>query len=137
ARGRRQPPELERPEPARDRPEDAANVATDRAVVLDVFADAPGNDHKNLNGEYAVLTNRAGALLDISHWVLCDAARHCFRFPPGATIGPRGRVVVFTGQGISDGMRFYMGSGAAVWNNRGDTATLTDAGGRVVATFGY
>jgi competence protein ComEC len=47
------------------------------------------------------------------------------------------QVIVYTGSGASDGIRFFMGSGTAVWNNRGDTATLTDTEGRVIATYVY
>jgi hypothetical protein len=38
---------------------------------------------------------------------------------------------------MSDGTRFFMGSGAAVWNNDGDTATLYDASGQAVARHVY
>jgi len=34
---------------------------------------------------------------------------------------------------VTLGSRFFMGSAAAVWNNNGDSATLYDDGGRVVA----
>ena len=124
-----------RPAPA-PRALPAASV-TGQDLVLGVFADAPGNDHQNRNGEYAFLTNASGSVVDVSGWTLCDAARHCFRFPTGASLGAGGRLVVFTGAGLSDGVRFYMNSGGAVWNNNGDTATLTDASGRIVARYVY
>jgi competence protein ComEC len=108
-----------------------------RGLVLGVFADAPGNDHQNRNGEYAFLTNGSDSDVDVSGWTLCDAARHCFRFPTGARLQAGTQLVVFTGAGVSDGVRFYMNSGGAVWNNNGDTATLTDASGRIVARYVY
>lgn len=107
------------------------------AISISVFADAPGNDHQNLNGEYAVLDNRTSQPLDLSGWTLCDAARHCFTFPKAAELAAMGQVVLYTGRGRSDGIRFFMGRGAAVWNNRGDTATLYDDAGRVVTTYVY
>ncbi|HET9949550.1 MAG TPA: lamin tail domain-containing protein, partial [Longimicrobiales bacterium] len=107
------------------------------AVRIRVFADAPGNDHRNPNGEYARLENASGAPMDLDGWRLCDAARHCFTFPQGARIAAGAAVVVYTGSGTADGTRFYMGSGAAVWNNDGDTATLYDPAGRVAATHVY
>lgn len=111
--------------------------STTGSVEVYVFADAPGNDHNNPNGEYAVLTNVTASNIDLGGWSLCDAARHCFRFPQGAQLPGGAAVHVFTGSGVSDGVRFFMGSGAAVWNNRGDTATLTDPEGRVIATYVY
>ena len=115
----------------------AAAAAAAAALSLTVVADAPGNDHQNTNGEYVVLTSRAARELDVGGWRLCDAARHCFRFPAGARLPAGGRVAVHTGRGRSDGSRFYMGSGRAVWNNDGDTATLYDAAGAVVARHVY
>lgn len=106
-------------------------------INLAVFPDAPGNDHENLNGEYVIIRNQSPADLDVGNWTLCDAARHCFRFPTLAAIPSGQAIVVFTGSGISDGVSFYMNRGAAVWNNDGDTASLTDEDGRLVAVQAY
>ncbi len=119
-----------------------AQVATapsviDRELRLSVHADAPGNDNRNPNGEYAVLENPGDTDLSIGGWTLCDAANHCFRFPQGAVLAAGGRVVVHTGSGRNDGERYYMGRGRAVWNNNGDTATLTDGAGATVLVFRY
>ena len=111
--------------------------APGRGLRLSVHADAPGNDNRNPNGEYAVLENPQGSDLAIGGWMLCDAANHCFRFPPGAVVAAGGRVVVHTGSGRSGGTRYFMGRGRAVWNNNGDTATLTDATGSTVLVFRY
>ncbi len=111
--------------------------AIGRGLRLSVHADAPGNDNRNPNGEYAVLDNRQGGDLAIGGWMLCDAANHCFRFPRGTVLRAGGRVVVHTGSGRSDGERYYMGRGRAVWNNDGDTATLTDEAGATVLVFRY
>ena len=105
--------------------------------ALWVFADAPGNDHQNANGEYAVLESWTSQTIDLGGWTLCDAARHCFRFPAGAVLRVGGQIVVYTGYGINDGRSFYMNSGQAVWNNDGDTATLYDAGGTPVLRYVY
>ncbi len=104
---------------------------------ITVQADAPGNDHRNPNGEYVVVENTDAAATAIGGWRLCDLANHCFRFPPGAAIAGGGRIVVHSGVGRSDGERFYMGRRRAVWNNDGDTATLYDAKGATVVAFSY
>ncbi|UCG85625.1 MAG: lamin tail domain-containing protein [Gemmatimonadota bacterium] len=106
-------------------------------LTLWVFADAPGNDHYNLNGEYVVITNNSSALMEIGGWNLCDAASACFTFPAGAVIPAGSRVVVYTGSGRSDGASFFMNRGRAVWNNRGDVATLWDSTQRMVARYAY
>ena len=106
-------------------------------LSLGVFADAPGNDHENPNGEYAILRNALSTSVGIGGWFLCDVASHCFQFPAGSVLRPSGQITVFTGTGRSDGVRFYMGSGRAVWNNTGDTATLYDSSRTVVVTYSY
>lgn len=106
-------------------------------ISISVFADAPGNDHQNLNGEYAVLWNLSASPVDLSGWALCDRARHCFTFPSRSRIEAGGRMVLFSGSGRSDGMRYFWGSSSAVWNNRGDTATLFDRHGEVIARYVY
>ena len=111
--------------------------AMGRELRMSVHADAPGDDNRNPNGEYVVLENRRDTDLSIGGWTLCDAASHCFRFPQGAVLAGGGRVVVHTGSGRNDGERYYMGRGRAVWNNIGDTATLTDGAGATVFVFRY
>ncbi len=117
--------------------EGAASATAGLHVGIFVFADAPGNDHQNLNGEYVTLTNRTDADVSIAGWTLCDLARHCFRFPPGAVLPAEGRVFLFTGSGRADATHFYMGRRHAVWNNDGDTAILTDAEGHVLGRYAY
>jgi competence protein ComEC len=104
---------------------------------LSVQADAPGNDHNNLNGEYVILRNTTSTSIMIDGWTLCDLARHCYTFPAAAVIGPADSVLVFTGPGRDGRGHFYMGFGRAVWNNDGDGVILTDRRGRVVLHHVY
>lgn len=113
-------------------------AATNRVQLrLRVHADAPGNDHENPNGEYAVVESGEESDVALGGWQLCDAADHCFRFPPETVLPPGGRIVVHTGQGRADGERYYMGYQRAVWNNDGDTATLYDPTGAAVVVIRY
>ena len=107
------------------------------AEALWSMADAPGNDHQNPNGEYVTIESIASESLAISGWQLCDRANHCFRFPDGAVLEAGGRIVIHTGTGQPDGIRYYMGRRQAVWNNDGDTATLFDGSGTIVLAFSY
>lgn len=115
----------------------AARAAAGVQLRLRVHADAPGNDNQNPNGEYAVLESDEESDRAIGGWRLCDAANHCFRFPPGAVLAAGGRIVVYTGPGQADGERYYMGYRRAVWNNSGDTATLYDQTGAAVVAIRY
>ena len=106
-------------------------------IRLRVHADAPGDDHRNPNGEYAVVESMTSEERAIGGWMLCDRANHCFTFPAGTVLAAGERLFVHTGSGSADDTRYYMGRGQAVWNNRGDTATLYDGNGAVVLVFDY
>ncbi len=115
----------------------APRPAPNTKLRLSVTADAPGNDHQNLNGEYVIIESTASESLAISGWQLCDRLSHCFRFPDGAVLKAGAQIVVHTGTGQPDGIRYYMGRRQAVWNNDGDTATLFDGSGAIVLVFSY
>lgn len=106
-------------------------------IRLRVQADAPGDDHRNPNGEYAIVESLTSEDRDIGGWRLCDRANHCFTFPTGAVLAAGGRLFVHTGSGSADDTRYYMGRRQAVWNNGGDTATLYDSTGSLVLVFDY
>jgi competence protein ComEC len=133
----------------RDMPDVGSDIATDRdqnevgdefgaaPVEVTVFADADGNDHENLNGEYVVIRSRASSSLMIAGWRVCDISSRCFRFPAGVWIEPGERVVVYTGYGTSDGVSFFMNNDRAIWNNDGDEASLFDALGNLILRYVY
>ncbi len=102
------------------------------AISLKVFANAPGRDNHNVNGEYVTLFNSGAVAIEIGGWSLCDSPSHCFTFPLGASIPADGSVRLYSGSGLTTTTSFYMGSGRAVWNNEHDTATLRN-GGTVIA----
>ncbi|MDE2806584.1 MAG: lamin tail domain-containing protein [Gemmatimonadota bacterium] len=104
---------------------------------LSVYADAPGNDNRNPNGEYVVIQNLGAVAQAIGGWRLCDLANHCFSFPAGAVLAAGATITLYSGPGRSDGNRYHMGYRRAVWNNNGDTATLYDERGAVVVAYRY
>ena len=93
-------------------------------ISLRVFADAPGRDNLNPNGEYVTVFNSGVAASEIGGWTLCEGASLCFTFPHGASIPGNGSVRLYTGSGLTTATSFYMGHTRAVWNNDHDTATL-------------
>lgn len=107
-------------------------------VVVELHADAPGNDHENLNGEWVRIRNRGDISVDMTGWVLKDeSATHRYEFPDGYTLGAGADVTVFTGCGVDIPAELYWcSSQGAVWNNDGDTAFLLDHHGNIVSTLG-
>lgn len=106
-------------------------------AIVDVRADAEGNDNEHLTDEYVVLQNTGDARVDLSGWVLADAAGHAYRFPTGTVLEPGETVTVRTGSGTDEPGVRYWGRERAVWNNEGDTVIVRDAGGTVVTERSY
>lgn len=108
-----------------------------RLSVVQIHEDASGDDHENLNEEYAVFENTGDSTLDLSGWSLEDEKEHTYSFPDGFTLNPGETVTVYTGSGSDTDSELYWGSGRAVWNNGGDTIIVTNANGNVVISEEY
>lgn len=93
----------------------------------------PGPDE---DGEFVRIKNLGGTAQTMTNWTLRDIANHVFTFP-GFTLPAGGTVQVWTGTGTNNSTNLYWGSGAAIWNNTGDTATLRNNSGQVVSVCTY
>jgi micrococcal nuclease len=126
-------------DPAGDAGDDGA-VATDAATglaLVEIRADAPGNDNENLNEEFLVFRNDGAATLTLGDWTVSDAADHVYTFPDGFSLAPDATVTLRTGSGEDTAETLYWGRDGAVWNNGGDTVTVARDGEVVLrATYG-
>jgi micrococcal nuclease len=118
-------------------PSDGTSQQSYSLVVSDINADAPGNDHKNLNDEFIEFTNEGRDAIDMSGWTLSDEADHTYHFPSGFTLSERDTVTVYTGSGSNTEDELYWNSGRAVWNNAGDTIYVRDDSGETVIEREY
>ncbi|HYN31290.1 MAG TPA: lamin tail domain-containing protein [Ilumatobacteraceae bacterium] len=107
-------------------------------IVIDVNADAPGDDSANLNGEWVRFTNAGAEAIDLDGWEVADESssnRYTFtdlRLEPGT------EVTLFSGCGDDDDTnRYWCVSGSAVWNNSRDTVFLRDRNGNIAASLSY
>lgn len=106
-------------------------------TLVEVRADAPGNDNENLNEEFLVFGNAGSDPIALGGWRVADAAGHEYVFPEGTTLAPNATLTLHTGSGTDgDGDRYWNESGA-VWNNGGDTVVVRDATGTVVLRTEY
>lgn len=88
-------------------------------------------------GEYVRIANGGAEPIDLTGWTLRDfASRHTYTFP-AFTLAPGAEVQIWTKAGADDAANLYWGQRAAVWNNDGDTAVLTDADGAEVTSYTY
>ena len=103
------------------------------AVVAAIHADAAGADDGNLNDEYVVVRNRGTEPIDLSGWTLADDAGHEYAFPDGTTVAPGASITLHVGSGTDSDADLYWGRASPTLNNGGETVTLRDADGRIVA----
>jgi P pilus assembly chaperone PapD len=108
-----------------------------RAAITGVHADAAGDDRGNRNGEYALVRNTGAAAINLAGWKL-DAGDRSQRFTLASYPLKKGATVrIHTGRGTTRAGHLYLGSGRAIWNNDGDTATLIDPHNIVVSRYRY
>lgn len=117
--------------------ETQSNSGFANLVVDGVHADADGNDHDNLNDEYIVLKNNGDSSLDIGGWTISDSADHTYTIPSGFTLDAGETVTIYTGSGSNSDSELYWDSSSAVWNNGGDTITVSTEGGETVVKYEY
>ncbi|WP_049980274.1 lamin tail domain-containing protein [Halolamina rubra] len=118
----------------------ATPTATDGGTALElvnVHADAEGDDGENLNDEYVVFENTGSSSVDLSGWTLADAADHTYTFPDGVVLDPGDQITIYTGSGTDTETELYWGESAPVWNNAGDTVILRDETGTIVLEETY
>jgi hypothetical protein len=87
----------------------------------------PGPD---LEGEYVVLQNDSSVPVNLRGWTLRDEQGDTYTFP-AHTLVPGATVNIWTRSGADDAQNLYWNRTAAVWNNSGDTATLSSPTARV------
>lgn len=88
--------------------------------------------------EYVEITNRGTWAADVGGWVLdADDAGQSFTFPAGTVLEAGASVRVYTNEEHPETGGFSYGIGSAIWNDKGDTARLTDPDGNVVSELGY
>jgi len=100
--------------------------------ISSVQFNAPGDDTKNLNGEWVRLANRGDGAVLLTSWTLSDRnSAEPYRFPAFLLL-PGNSVTVYTGSGVMNDTALFMGKTAPIWGNSGDEATLRDGSGNII-----
>jgi 5-hydroxyisourate hydrolase-like protein (transthyretin family) len=108
-----------------------------RAAIVGIHADAAGDDRRNLNGEYVLVRNTGAAAINLAGWNL-SAGDRGQRFSLASYVLKKNATVrIHTGRGTTRAGHLYLGTGRPIWNNDGDTATLTDPHNIVVSRYRY
>jgi len=110
------------------------------AKIVNINADAPGNDNQNKNGEWIEIKNNCSQTISMKNWLLKDSsASNKYQFGDFALEGAKS-VIIYSGCGAASQDKLYWQcpeGDYAVWNNTGDHAFLYDASDNLVAEYQY
>ncbi|WP_055493426.1 lamin tail domain-containing protein [Streptomyces sp. TP-A0356] len=108
-------------------------------TIYHVWFDSPGKDdrsNKSLNAEWVQIRNNGSSAVALKGWILKDTSNHKYTFP-NVKIGAHKLIKVHTGRGTNTATDLYQNRRAYVWNNTGDTATLTKPNGAKVSSCSW
>lgn len=113
---------------------DACGAIAGNVRIVQLEADAPGNDRENPNGEWVLIENAGQDAVNLLGWTIRDeSTRHRHTFG-NLTLRPGQQLRLRTGCGDDDLdadpiEAFWCDPEPPVWNNDGDTAFLLDPNG--------
>ncbi len=105
-----------------------------RVEISAVQYDSPGRDdrsNRSLNKEWVELTNDGRRAVNLDGWTLADEDGHTYTFRH-YHLGRHESVKIHTGEGRDRDGHLFQDRRQYVWDNRSDTATLTNDRGRTI-----
>jgi hypothetical protein len=121
------------PDPTPTPTEPPPPATTGKVEIRNIFYDGAGSSEPD---EYVEIENDDSFPIQLKNWTLRDEANHLFTFP-SFVIQPNQTCRVYTNQVHPQWCGFSYGSGSAIWNNSGDTATLRDGIGTLIDDYSY
>ncbi|MCC4772024.1 MBL fold metallo-hydrolase [Methanosarcina sp. DH2] len=89
----------------------------------------------SLQDEWVEITNKGSSPVSLKGWKIEDeGSKHTYTFT-SYTLDSQATVILYTGKGMDTATEIYWGSGNPIWNNDGDTASLYDSSGKLVAVL--
>ncbi len=108
--------------------------------IININADAPGNDNENKNGEWIEIKNTCDTAILMKDWLLKDSsASNKYKFQNFFLKGFES-MIIYSGCGNDTQNKLYWQCPEgryAIWNNNGDHAFLYDAGGNLITEYQY
>jgi micrococcal nuclease len=108
--------------------------------IVNINADAPGNDNENKNGEWIEIKNSCSQAILMKNWLLKDSsASNKYEFGDFTLEGLKG-VIIYSGCGSDTQEKLYWQCPEgqyAIWNNNGDHAFLYDSSDNLISEYQY
>lgn len=103
--------------------------------IADSINDVPGNDLQPETGEHVILQNTTNRTIDVSGYIIRDAADTQLTVGNGYVLAPGAQLRVYTGPGTNRADAYYNNGTANVLNNGGDSIALWTGNGNLQDTF--
>lgn len=113
-------------------PSAAAATSNEGLSFGRIYYDSPGADkgsNTSLNNEWVTIRNNGKKTVALKGWTVRDRSKHTYTIERGS-LGPGKTTRIHTGKGKNNSAHRYWGKTWYVWNNSGDTATLTSPSGK-------
>jgi competence protein ComEC len=111
----------------------AGTLTSGNVKITDIFYDGSGALEPD---EYVEIQNQDRLPIQLQGWNLSDESNHRFIFP-AYVMQPNQTCRIYTNEDHPEWCGFNYGSGEAIWNNSGDTATLRDGQGNRISQYQY
>ena len=108
--------------------------------IVNINADAPGNDNENKNGEWIEIKNTCSQAISMKSWLLKDSsASNKYEFKDFTLEGSKSAIIYSgCGKDTQDKLYWQCPEGQyAIWNNTGDHAFLYDASNNLITEYQY
>lgn len=116
------------------------NEKTSCIKISNIFANAPGDDNQNKNGEWIEIKNTCDKELNLANWMIKDLSASNRYFFKNFYLGANKSVKIYSGCGKDDAEKLYWQCPEgkyAIWNNSGDEAFLYDSNKNLVDYYKY
>lgn len=111
------------------------NSSTDSQIsISNVSFVAPSPEKENLDDEWVEVSNNGTLDVNLTGWTLMDAQNHTYTLPD-FSLKAGAKAKIRTGVGDDTSEDLFWNRNTSIWNNDGDTATLMDASGNIVARY--
>lgn len=116
---------------------ESTSGAETTALVLDEISEHSGPFDSGPVEEYLVFVNDGDAPLDVSGWTVENDDGWSYTFSGGPVLAPGERVTLHSGEGTDTETERYWGAMEPVWDDTGDTVTVTTPTGERVLREPY
>ena len=106
-------------------------------AIVNVHADAEGNERDNLHDEFIVIENQGQTPINLTGWTVSDSSSLDPYLFPSFTLPAKVQVTLRTGFGKNTESDLFWGSRRPIWNNDGDAIFIRDDEGRLILSHIY